>query len=90
MTSLCGDILILKHLHDAVPYGMHSAVISLIHPVKHTPVYLFWGPRFNLFAVDSLISSIFTWSKTPPSPTRTNPSASVRFLNLLNFALAVT
>ena len=35
--------LFLEHLQDAVPYRMHSAVISLVHPVKHTPVYLFWG-----------------------------------------------
>src|SRR5208283_5793427 len=34
--------LFLEHLQDAVPYGMHSAVISLVHPVEHTPVYLFW------------------------------------------------
>ena len=35
--------LFLEDPQDAVPYGMHSAVVCRVHAVKHTPVYLLRG-----------------------------------------------
>jgi len=84
--------LFLEHPQGPVPERMHPAVVSQVHPVKHAPrLPVRVSHFFNLFAVDSLIFFYFPRGlKHPPQqPERTFPRL-VRFLNLLNFALAVT